>query len=721
MDLDQLLEAAVGHYAQGDLARAAELSEQALKLGREDPEALHLLGVVRLHQGRAADAFRLISQAIERDSAVGEFHMNLARALTALGREDEAIAALRQAILREPGLAGAHLLLAAALEQRGGLEEARAHFERAVELEPANPAARHRLGLSLAQSGQFQEAEAHLKEAAALAPNFAMAHMHLGNVHKALGDLNRAVIELRTAASLAPQDGEVQFSLGGILQAMEQLGPAQEAYRAALALRPDYVEALNNLGLTFYLQRRYAEALPCHRKAVQLRPTHANAQCGLGMDTFALGMVDESIAAYRAAVTLDPSDAATHAILALAMNYSASLSPEEVTREHFAWGRRFDGFADAVRPHQNGREPDRRIRVGFLSADFIEHPVGFFIEPVLEHLDRGQFDVTCYMAGPWKDDLTTRVRKLAGAWREVHALSDVALAEQIRADRVDVLVEMSGLTLGNRLAAVARRPAPVQATYLGFPTTTGVRSVDYRITDAWADPPGMTEHLHTETLLRLPKTFACYRAPANAPEVSALPAKCSGHVTFGFVNMVYKLTPAMIDLWCRLLERAPTSRLIMVVEDDARGRIAELIAAHGIDARRVDVMGRKKHAEYLALISSIDIALDTYPFNGHTTTCDCLWMGVPVVSLAGTSAARRAGVSVMNNIGLPELVAEDEESYLNIAARLAGDVHRLENLRQELRSKLQSSPIMNGLEFANDLGHALRAMWRRWCANGRAL
>jgi protein O-GlcNAc transferase len=720
MNLDELLEAAVGHYARDELARAGELCEEALRLDPQEPEALHLLGVVRLQQGRGADALRLISQAIERDPAVGEFHMNLARALTAPGRGDEAIAALRQAIKLEPGLAGAHLLLAATLEQRGDIEQARPHFQKAVDLEPANPAARHRLGLSFAQAGRFPEAAAHLKEAISLAPKFATAHMHLGNVLKALGDLPGSVDHLRTAGSLAPQDAEVRFSLGAALQAMGQLVAAQDAYRAALALRPDYVEALNNLGLTFYLQRRYTEALPLHQKAVQLRPTHANAQCCLGMDSFALGMVDESIAAYREAVTLDPSDAATHAILALTMNYSASFSPEEVAQEHFAWGRRFQSLADAARPHENERDPDRRIRVGFLSADFIEHPVGFFIEPVLEHLDRNRFDVTCYMAGPWKDDLTDRARKLAGSFREVHELSDEALADQIRADRVDVLIELSGLTLGNRLAAVARRPAPVQATYLGFPTTTGVRGIDYRITDAWVDPPGMTEHLHTEKLVRLPKTFACYRAPANAPKVSELPAKRAGHVTFGSLNMVYKLTPAMIALWCRLLKAVPTSRLIMVVEDEARARFAEMFTAHGVDEKRVDVLGRKKHAEYLALFSSIDIALDSYPFNGHTTTCDCLWMGVPVVSLAGNCAGRRAGVSVMNNIGLPELVTEDEQQYVEIAAAMAEDLNRLERLRRELRPRMQTSSMMNGTEFAKDLGEAIRMMWRNWCAKHKA-
>ena len=331
---------------------------------------------------------------------------------------------------------------------------------------------------------------------------------------------------------------------------------------------------------------------------------------------------------------------------------------------------------------------------------------------------RAAIDVTLYADVARPDDYSARLQSYGAHWRDTVGRSDEALAALVREDGIDILVDLSGHTPGHRLLAFARKPAPVQVTWNGYPNTTGMAAIDHRITDALCDPPGATEHLHRETLVRLPAIYMAWQPPADAPAVAPLPAQTRHAVTFGSFNSCYKITPALIALWSRLLARAPASRLMLLTIDGAVAttRIRDLFAANGVDAARLDIRPRVTHEEFLALHGEVDVALDAFPYHGTTTTCFSLWMGVPVVTRAGAVHAARVGASLLTNVGLPELVAHSDDEYVDIAARLAGDLPQLAALRAGLRERMTHSPLTDGRACARNLEHALRQMWMAWCA-----
>jgi predicted O-linked N-acetylglucosamine transferase (SPINDLY family) len=361
------------------------------------------------------------------------------------------------------------------------------------------------------------------------------------------------------------------------------------------------------------------------------------------------------------------------------------------------------------------------LRVGYVSADFRQHSVAFFIEPVIEAHDRRGFEVICYSNVAWPDAVTMRMRKLADQWRDIARRCDEDVAEQIRRDGVDILVDLAGHTDGNRLLVFARKPAPVQVTYLGYPDTTGLRTMDYRLTDAYADPPGETEPYHSEELVRLARCFLCYRPATESPEVGELPALAAGTVTFGSFNSFAKVTEEVMGAWSRILLAVPESRLVLKAKGlgqaEARERAGEVFERHGIAPQRVEMTGQSESfVEHLRAYQCVDIALDTFPYNGTTTTCEALWMGVPVITLAGRSHVWRVGMSLLSNAGLPELIAATLDDYVAAAARLAGDVDGLRQMRRGLRQRLGASALTDAAGFTRRLEEAYRGIWANWCA-----
>jgi predicted O-linked N-acetylglucosamine transferase (SPINDLY family) len=389
-----------------------------------------------------------------------------------------------------------------------------------------------------------------------------------------------------------------------------------------------------------------------------------------------------------------------------------------VFAEHRQWGRlHADALTAAAGPHSNDRTPDRRLRIGYVSGHFFGHAVNFFSEPILASHDHRQCEVYCYSNSAHADETTARLRTYAQQWREIHALDDEQAAELVRQDQVDILVDLAGHIGGNRLLVFARKPAPIQVTYIGYQNTTGMAAMDYRLTDEWADPPGMSEAYYTEKLVRLPRSFFCYRPSPEAPAVSPLPALSNGFVTFGSFNNFAKVTPEVLSAWGALLQAVPQSRLVILAH--AVRSLGEYLARaferQGISAERVTLADRCSRGEYLEWIRRVDIALDPFPFNGHTTTCDALWQGVPVVTLAGRTYASRFGSSAHVNLDLRDLIAQSPEQYVEIATRLAGDVGRLSELRATLRERMAGSPLLDFAGFTRHLEAAYRQMWQRWC------
>ncbi len=444
------------------------------------------------------------------------------------------------------------------------------------------------------------------------------------------------------------------------------------------------------------------------------------AHDNLGLALLRLGRLEEAERSYRRALAIEPAYAEAYEHLIALLNYIPGRGARDIYAEHLEFARRYGRAADP-RPYANGKEANRRLRVGYISGDFRDHSVAFFIEPVLEKHNRRAFEVFCYYNFPRGDAVTMRLKALADQWRDVAALDDGALVDLIRADRIDILVDLSGHTAHNRLPALSRKPAPVQATWLGYLNTTGLDAMDYRITDAQASPEGMFDSFHTEALIRLDGSQWCYRPQAGAPAVAPPPSANAGFVTFGAFTNLAKLGQPVIDLWSRVLEKSPGSRLLIVgrglaaAGDDLVARFAR----GGVAAGRISLQEFGPFQDYLALHGAVDVVLDTFPYTGGTTTCHALWMGVPVVTVVGDTAASRGGASLLNAVGLGELVEQTDQQYVDIASGLASNPGRLSELRSTMRERMAASPLMDEARFTRHLEQAFRTMWRTWCKKTR--
>jgi predicted O-linked N-acetylglucosamine transferase (SPINDLY family) len=486
--------------------------------------------------------------------------------------------------------------------------------------------------------------------------------------------------------------------------------------RALRRLRPGWRAAFASARLA--QARAFAQAGELEAAAGELelgldaQPANALAWQRLGDVRFELALIDEAIAAYREALVREPRLLRAHSSLLFALAHRED-DPRALLDEHRRWGARANARPPGpARAFSNSREAARRLRVAYLSADFRAHAISMFIEPILAGHDPAQIEVYCYDNAPSKDGVAARLRGYAATWRDIQRLDSAALAAQAHADCIDILVELCGHTAGNRLTDLAQRLAPVQATYLGYHGSTGLAAMDYRITDALADPPGQTENDYVERLARMPHCLWCYRSPAHvrAPEPAPRPGPA---ITFGSLNNLRKITPRMLGLWAEILRRLPQARLLMASAGDGpamRSNLARL-AQLGIEARRVELSGWLQPAKFAELHARIDIALDTYPFNGGATTIGALELGVPVVSLAGRSPASRCGRTILTNAGLPELATGRGEDFVETACALAGDRERLADLKARLPAMLRRSPIMDERGFVTDLEALYRKMW----------
>jgi predicted O-linked N-acetylglucosamine transferase (SPINDLY family) len=563
------------------------------------------------------------------------------------------------------------------LSRAGRWDEAIAAYHRALELDPRALPALGGLGDALRMSGRLGEAVDAYLRANAVAPTSVAVLNNLAITYKAAGDLPRALAAFQQAALRAPDMPEPLSNLANLFRDMGDLDRAERCMRRALALQPQGAGYWNNLAGTLERQGRVREALEGYQRAIALEPGFVRA----------------------------------HDNLLYMMHFDERFGPADLMAAHDVWRERHAAkLEDAVRPLPHSGVPSgRRIRVGYVSPDFREHAIGRFMSPLLEHHDRSRFEVFCYASFHGvPDGVTARLRGFAEVWRDIFPLSDDAAADLIRADGIDVLVDLSMHMGGNRMMLFARRPAPVQVTYLAYAGSTGLRNVCCRLSDPYIDPPG-EERWYSERTLRLPRTYWCYE-PIVQREVGPLPARDKGCVTFGCLNNFNKISPPARRVWSEVLRGVPGSRLLLHAgEGSHRDRLRAEMEAAGVSGERVEFVNYAPLRGYFDLYDRIDIALDPFPYAGGTTTCDALWMGVPVVTLAGRTAVGRGGVSILSNIGLPELVARNDAEYVRIATELAGDVSRLETLRASMRERLRASALMDAPGFARDVEAALVA------------
>jgi protein O-GlcNAc transferase len=631
--------------------------------------------------------------------------------------------------MSESAAPGADDIVAAARAQRDAERwpAAIAQFHRAVERYPRDAALFFDLGECYRRSGDFGRAIQAFERAIALDPDIALAYRRaadaalaqgqkLGMPSKALGDLKKFAAMYLTAL--------------GRRQRLGLAGDAEASFREAIALDAKSAAAYDALGELLEASGRYTEAEKALRRAIALDPHLASAHVALGNALQSLGRYKEMEAAYRRALAIDPGlREVRESLLSVPlahMLYDGDATPAQIYRRHREWGEYLVGEARKTNPSpapfRNARDPERRLRIAYLSPDFRYHAVSFFFEPLLAHHDGGAIAAYCYAEVENPDFVTAALQQVGGIWRNTHGLDDAALRAQLRADEIDIAIDLAGHTGHSRLNAFAVKPAPVTATWLGYAATTGLPTVDWRITDARADPPGQ-EQFHVERLMRLPDSFLCYRFyGAVVPPLTPPPVLARGNITFGSFNNPLKLSPPAIAAWARILDAVPAARLVLksllFVEPSRRTYFLERFAAHGIAADRLELREPQPDmTDHLNSYAEIDIALDPFPYNGTTTTCEAMWMGVPMISLIGDRHAGRVGFDLLSQVGLAELAAPDIDRYVAKAVSLASDAPRLIQLRQELRERMRLSTLCDAPRFARAFEVGLRAMWRQWCAS----
>ena len=588
-------------------------------------------------------------------------------------------------------------------------------------LEPDRVEAHHNLGLVLRAQGRLEEAAAAFERALVLRPSLVPAHVSLGQVRQALGDLAGAATSLQHALALAPGHAIGHYNLGVILTRLGRVDEATQAYRRAVALQPDFADAHTNLANILQDQSRLEEAEAAYRRVVALAPDSPEARMNLAKALNDQGRLVEALSEFESVTRLQPDNAeARHAWLC-GLSYRSDVSAEALLAEHQRWGREND--RQPPPDHLNDRNPERRLRVGYVSGDFHHHPVGFFLEPVLAAHDHARLEVFCYSNGERADDVTRRLRQSADHWRAIAGVADAVVAAQIREDQIDILVDLSGHTPGNRLSLFAGRPAPLQASWLGYAATTGLAGMDYLVMDRATAPVG-AEAWCSEALVRLPHSRFCYGPPKDVPPPPAPSSSVRGAVTFGSFNNLAKIGPEAAGLWAEVLGAVPGSRLVLkwqsLGDAGVRRRMCELFAAAGAPDGALELRGFSPHAQMLAEYGDIDVALDPFPFCGGLTSCEALWMGVPVVTLPGDRFASRQTLGFLRNVGLDDLAADSPEDYVAIAAALAADVARRRELRATLRSTMAASLLCDAAVFTPTLEAAYRTMWRRRCAGEAA-
>jgi len=666
-------------------AEAAKLYEDVCRTDPRDAHAWSTLGALYGLLDRHADAIRCAERAVEIEPNDAVAYSNLSAACMMLGRSQEAEASARRALAIAPNHPNALVNLGNALYSLGRVDEAVATHESALRMNPRDADAQVGLGLARAAQGHFDTAIEHYREALRLNPRLRSALVALGRTLKTLGQHESAVAAFRQAIDLKHDDGA----------------------------------AWNGLGITFLAQGAVTDAISCFERVPRDSTESLAAQTNRARALATQGHHEDAIAGLREAIRSDPQSEVAWTSLLFALSFTPGVDSAAVFAEHVAWGKTHARMP--VYPRADiSMDPERSLRVGYVSPDFREHSVRYFIEPILAHHDPAAIEVFCYANVAVPDATTERLRRTCRHWRNIYGKSDEQTVELIRSDGIDILVDLAGHTGDNRLLLFARKPAPVQVSYLGYPNTTGLPQIDYRLTDEWADPPGQ-EALHTETLGRLAHGFLCYQPPGAAPAVEPPPIIRQGHVTFGSFNAPHKINQTVMDLWAEVLRQAPGSRLILknkaLRDAPTRERYLARLAEYGISADRVDLIGwLDSSADHLALYHRLDIALDTFPYCGTTTTCEALWMGVPVVTLVGTRHIERVGFSLLTQVGLPEFAATDSNEYVRIAGALARDVERLVTLRGELRERVRRSPLCDGAGFTRCLEAAYRQMWRSWVA-----
>jgi predicted O-linked N-acetylglucosamine transferase (SPINDLY family) len=562
-------------------------------------------------------------------------------------------------------------------------------------------------------AGRFEQAVIAYQDALRLRQDFAPVHANLGHLFLSMGRVDEALASCQKALALQPDLAQAQNNLGNVLQILRKLDEAIVAYTRALEIQPNFMQAAYNLANTLSMGGNFDAAEAAYRKALSIQPDLEEANNNLAVLLKDMGRIEEAIELFDRALERRPSQNLYSSRL-YSIYFHPNYPQQKIYEDHVRWNDRYArALGENIAPHENDRSPDRRLRIGYVSPDFRNHCQSLFTIPLLSHHDHKNFEIYCYANVPRPDALTQKIRDCADVWRSTVGVSDEQLCETIRKDQIDILVDLTLHMSSGRPLLFARKPAPIQISFLAYPGTTGLKTVDYRFTDPNLDPPSLNDAFYTEQCVRLPRTVWCYDPLTDQPPVNDLPAIKSGHVTFGCLNNFAKVHDGVLDVWRQILAAVGDSRLILLApEGSCRRKVLQKL---NVDERRIQFVGFQPRAEYLKTYLQIDLGLDTFPVNGHTTSLDSLWMGVPVVSLYGQSAISRAGLSQTTNLGLAaDFAAKTPEEFIQLAVKWANDLPNLSQLRATLRDRMAKSRLINAPQFSRDIETAYRQMWRKY-------
>jgi predicted O-linked N-acetylglucosamine transferase (SPINDLY family) len=674
---------AVRVHQAGNPAEAERLYRKVMASSPPNASVLHMLGVAVWQNGRAEEGRWFIERAIDAEPRQAEFYGSLGLVLASEKNYDAAVAAYHRAIALKPEGGQFHGNLGLALHAQGNLAAAAAAYRRGLELRPNWPQIANNLGSALLELGQLEEAVAALLRAAKLQPNDPLPRRNLARALTRMGRFESAAEHAGKAIELSPGRADDYNTLGAIFQGLNRLDDAAAAYEKTLELDPRCSSAMSNLGYICKETGDLPKAIECFRRASDISPEQADVESNRLCSLY-----------------FDPE-----------------FDGPALRREHSLWNDKFARpLRNSLRAHENDRSPNRRLRIGYVSPDLRGHVVGWNLLPLLSKHDHRAFEIVCYASVAVPDAVTEQIKRRCDGWVNILPLDDRRAAETIRADRVDILVDLSLHMAHNRLLTFARKPAPVQVTYLGYCGTTGLETMDYRLSDPHLDPPDGDLSHYAEQTVRLPVSYWCYQPSGPAPDVGPPPWRSNGFITFGCLNNFAKVSAPAMRLWGRVLEATPNSRLLVhCPEGSHRRRVLERFDSAGVDPGRLDLVGFQSRDVYMQTYHRIDVALDPFPYGGGITTCDGLWMGVPAITLSGSTAVGRGGRSILSNIGLPHLVAHSADEYVHLASEAA----RWTELRPTLRGRMEASPLMDAGRFARDAEAAFRRMWLAWAENPR--
>ena len=658
-DTASLLKRGLDFHRSGQLSNAMQMYRQVLTINPRHPDAFHLSGLIHHARKEYDSAIQLIEKAIKINSKVAMFHYNLGTVLNDSGCWKEAVLS----------------------------------YHRAIELKPDYAEVYSNLGNTLSSMGNTEDALAALSRAIELKPDFSDAYCNRGAALRRAGRDKDAFAAFNAALGLNPKCFQACHNIGNLYRDQDQISDAVRSFQHGLSIHSGSAEGWNNLGAALMNQGKISDAKLAFAKALGINPEYAGA----------------------------------HSNLLMGLHYDEYIDPLAVCEAHREWQQKHGKTEiESAKTRKKSSGTDGRIRIGYVSPDFRKHSVAFFIEPVLRHHDRSRFHIRAYADVEIPDTVSRSIQSVVDDWTDISGLTNAGFLKRIQADQIDILIDLAGHTSHNRMGVFAKKPAPVQATWIGYPDTTGLDAMDYRLTDVWADPPGLTEHLHTETLVRLPGGFLCYQPAVNTPEISNTPALTTKTITFGSFNCRSKINHRVLKAWAEILHAVPDSRMIIkgrgMGDVETRQSIADEMISMNIPAHRLEIIGFLPFQEHLNLYHQVDIALDTFPYNGTTTTCEALWMGVPVVTFSGDVHVSRVGTSLLSNIGLSELIAGSVEDYIHTTVELAQRPDHLQHLRQSMRHRMLSSRLMQPETFTRDLetvfGHWLSA-WLQSPGNGK--